>query len=48
MQQHLGGNRVRAISLASTDGIVRDMEIFDSGAPINVPVGEEILGRMFN
>ncbi len=48
VQQHLGGNRVRAISLASTDGIVRNMEILDTGAPISVPVGEEILGRMFN
>ncbi|MEM7165216.1 MAG: F0F1 ATP synthase subunit beta [Planctomycetota bacterium] len=48
VQQHLGGNRVRAISLASTDGIVRDMEVVDTGEPIKVPVGEETLGRVFN
>ncbi len=48
VQQHLGGNRVRAIAMASTDGVVRNMEIIDSGAPIKVPVGEEVLGRVFN
>ena len=48
VQQHLGGNRVRAISLASTDGVVRQMEITDTGAPISVPVGDEVLGRVFN
>ncbi|MFQ5654090.1 MAG: F0F1 ATP synthase subunit beta [Planctomycetota bacterium] len=48
VQQHLGGNRVRAVALASTDGVVREMEIIDTGGPITVPVGEEVLGRMFN
>ncbi len=48
VQQHLGGSRVRAISLASTDGVVRNMEIKDTGAPISVPVGNEVLGRVFN
>jgi F-type H+-transporting ATPase subunit beta len=48
VQQHLGGNRVRAIAMASTDGVVRDMDIIDTGAPIMVPVGEEVLGRVFN
>ena len=47
-QQHLGGNRVRAIAMASTDGVVRNMEIVDTGAPISVPVGNEVLGRVFN
>ncbi|HIC22986.1 MAG TPA: F0F1 ATP synthase subunit beta, partial [Planctomycetes bacterium] len=48
VQQHLGGNRVRAIAMASTDGVVRAMDIIDTGAPIMVPVGEEVLGRVFN
>lgn len=48
VQQHLGGNRVRAVAMASTDGVVRNMEIIDTGSPIKVPVGEEVLGRVFN
>jgi F-type H+-transporting ATPase subunit beta len=48
VQQHLGGNRVRAIAMASTDGVVRSMDVLDTGAPISVPVGEEVLGRVFN
>lgn len=48
VQQHLGGNRVRAVALASTDGIKRGTHIKDTGAPISVPVGEETLGRIFN
>ncbi|MEE2889493.1 MAG: F0F1 ATP synthase subunit beta [Planctomycetota bacterium] len=48
VQQHLGGNRVRAIAMASTDGVVRNMDIVDTGSPIKVPVGEEVLGRVFN
>ena len=48
VQQHLGGNRVRAVSMGSTDGVVRDQEILDTGAPISVPVGEVTLGRVFN
>jgi F-type H+-transporting ATPase subunit beta len=48
VQQHLGGNRVRAVAMASTDGVVRQMEVIDTGAPISVPVGEEVLGRVFN
>ncbi len=48
VQQHLGGNRVRAIALASTDGIKRGTPITNTGAPISVPVGEETLGRVFN
>ena len=46
--QHLGGGRVRAVSLGSTDGVTRGMDIIDTGAPIMVPVGEETLGRVFN
>jgi F-type H+/Na+-transporting ATPase subunit beta len=48
VQQHLGGNRVRAVALGSTDGLRRGMEIADLGAPISVPVGTETLGRVFN
>ena len=48
VQQHLGGNQVRAVALASTDGLVRGQEVTDTGAPISVPVGEPTLGRIFN
>lgn len=46
--QHLGANKVRAVAMGSTDGLRRGMEVVDTGAPINVPVGQETLGRMFN
>jgi len=46
--QHLGSGRVRAIAMDSTDGLQRDAEVEDTGAPISVPVGEEVLGRMFD
>jgi F-type H+-transporting ATPase subunit beta len=46
--QHLGGGRVRAVALDSTDGLRRGAEIFDTGGSITVPVGEETLGRVFN
>lgn len=45
---HLGDNMVRTIAMASTDGLVRGMEAIDTGAPISVPVGREVLGRVFN
>lgn len=45
---HLGGGIVRAISMGPTDGLRREMEVTDTGAPISVPVGKEVLGRMFN
>src|SRR5687768_4698811 len=48
VQQHLGGNRVRAVALGSTDGLVRGTQTTDTGAPIAVPVGEQTLGRVFN
>ncbi|NNE43901.1 MAG: F0F1 ATP synthase subunit beta [Gemmatimonadetes bacterium] len=48
VQQHLGGNRVRAVSLGSTDGLMRGQAIFNTGAPVSVPVGEPTLGRVFN
>ncbi|HPN54606.1 MAG TPA: F0F1 ATP synthase subunit beta [Candidatus Moranbacteria bacterium] len=46
--QHLGGNKVRAVAMGSTDGLSRGMEAQDTGAPISVPVGQKTLGRMFN
>lgn len=45
---HLGNNIVRTIAMDSTDGVKRGMSVTDLGAPISVPVGNEILGRMFN
>ncbi|HEX9855241.1 MAG TPA: F0F1 ATP synthase subunit beta [Acidimicrobiia bacterium] len=46
--QHLGHNRVRAIALAPTDGLVRGAEVRNTGAPISVPVGDQTLGHIFN
>ncbi|MGL4796400.1 MAG: F0F1 ATP synthase subunit beta [Paraclostridium sp.] len=46
--QHVGNDTVRCISMSSTDGLVRGMEVVDTGAAISVPVGEETLGRIFN
>ena len=48
VQQHLGGSRVRCVALGSTDGMVRGMEVVDTGASLSVPVGKETLGRVFN
>ncbi|MGB3654514.1 MAG: F0F1 ATP synthase subunit beta [Rivularia sp. (in: cyanobacteria)] len=48
VQQLLGDNQVRAVSMTSTDGLVRGMEASDTGAPISVPVGKATLGRIFN
>ncbi len=48
VQQHLGENRVRAISMDSTDGIERGLDVLDLGRTIVVPVGEGIMGRLFN
>src|SRR5258707_1520839 len=48
VQQHLGNNWVRAVSMAATDGLRRGMQAVASGGPITVPVGEATLGRLFN
>jgi F-type H+-transporting ATPase subunit beta len=48
VQSHLGDGWVRSISMISTDGLKRGMEVTDTGGPITVPVGEEVLGRIFN
>ena len=45
---HLGKDTVRCIAMSSTDGLVRGTEAIDTGAPITVPVGKEVLGRVFN
>ena len=46
--QHIGDDVARCVSLSSTDGLSRGMTAFDTGAPISVPVGNEVLGRLFN
>ena len=46
--QHLGNDTARCIAMSSTDGLMRGMDAFDTGAPISVPVGKEVLGRVFN
>ena len=48
VQQHLGGGRVRCVALGSTEGMVRGMDVTDTGAPVSVPVGKGTLGRVFN
>src|SRR5579862_4154268 len=48
VQQHLGGGRVRAVALGSTDGLRRGTECRDTGSSLSVPVGKETLGRVFN
>lgn len=48
VQQHLGENWVRAIAMSSTEGLVRGTSVLNTAAPISVPVGEGILGRIFN
>lgn len=48
VQQHLGEERVRTVAMDSTDGLVRGMEAYDTGRPIEVPVGPEVLGRILN
>ncbi len=48
VQQHLGENRVRCVSMQPTEGMVRGMKAIDTGQPISVPVGRETLGRVLN
>ena len=48
VQQHLGGGKIRCVSLGSTDGMVRGQECVDTGGPLTVPVGPATLGRVFN
>jgi F-type H+-transporting ATPase subunit beta len=48
VQQHLGEERVRTISMDSTEGLVRGMKVVNTGAGISTPVGSEVLGRLLN
>ena len=48
VSSHLGTNEVRAISMTSTDGLQRGQKVLNTGSPISVPVGPEVLGRMFD
>ncbi|MFB3892190.1 MAG: F0F1 ATP synthase subunit beta [Phycisphaerae bacterium] len=48
VQQLLGGGKVRCLALSSTDGLVRGMDVEDTGGPVTMPVGQGVLGRVFN
>ena len=48
VQSHVGENSVRAISMDSTDGFTRGMDVISTGSAIKMPIGEEIKGRLFN
>ena len=48
VQQHLGEDSVRAIAMDGTEGLVRGMEVTDTGKPISMPIGDDIYGRLFN
>ena len=48
VQQHLGESTVRSVSMGSTDGLSRGMDVKDLGEPISTPVGKEVLGRIIN
>src|SRR6266850_6718405 len=48
VQQHLGDKWVRTVAMSSTEGLKRGLEVLDSGGPISMPVGEGVMGRVFN
>jgi len=48
VQQHLGDGWVRGVAMSTTEGLKRGMSVADTGQPIAVPVGKQILGRIFN
>jgi len=48
VEQHIGFNKVKALAMGPSDGLQRGQEVIDTGAPISVPVGKGVLGRMFN
>jgi F-type H+-transporting ATPase subunit beta len=48
VQQHLGEDSVRTVAMDSTDGMVRGMTVVDKGAPIKMPIGDQVKGRLFN
>ena len=48
VQQHLGDNWVRTVAMSTTEGLKRGFEVIDTGGPISMPVGEGVMGRVFN
>ena len=48
VQQHLGDNWIRAVAMSTTEGLKRGQEVLDLGKPISMPVGEGVMGRVFN
>src|SRR6516225_6057577 len=48
VQQHLGDNWVRSVAMSSSEGLKRGLEVVDTGKPISMPVGEGVMGRVFN
>src|SRR5207253_743265 len=48
VEQHLGDNWIRTVAMSSTEGLKRGYDVFDTGAPISMPVGEGVMGRVFN
>jgi F-type H+-transporting ATPase subunit beta len=48
VQQHMGDNWVRSVAMSSTEGLKRGYDVFDTGGPISMPVGEGVMGRVFN
>src|SRR5881392_3272359 len=48
VQQHLGDNWVRTVAMSSTEGLKRGFDVIDSGAPISMPVGDAVMGGVFN
>lgn len=48
VEQHIGNNRVRCLAMGPTEGLIRGVEVVDTGSPISVPVGDPTLGRLFN
>ncbi len=48
VEQHMGNNVARCVAMGSTDGLVRGTPVYDTGAPISVPVGRQVLGRLMN
>src|SRR5271166_2918350 len=47
VQQHIGDNRVRTVSMSGTEGLKRGFEVTDNGGPISMPVGQGVMGRVF-
>src|SRR5687767_8491478 len=48
VEQHLGESWVRTVAMSTTEGLKRGLEVVDTGAPISMPVGEGVMGRVFN